>query len=102
MMETDRLSVVRVPVYGYGQTFAYTGTAGNSTAFDFTDLTGIWVTCTTDAYVSFGVDVTATAADFPVAAGQTVWLPLPEPTAQVRVSAIQLSSGGSCRFIPGR
>jgi len=97
----DRLSVVRQPVYGQGGTFAYTGTAGTSSAFTG-GITGVWVYCTSDAYVRVGVEATATVTDWPIPAYVPVWVPIPDDAqGNSRLSAIQVSAGGSAYFCPG-
>jgi hypothetical protein len=51
---------------------------------------------TTDCYVVVGEGVTATTADTPMPAYTPLFLPVPQGTgAPWRVSAIQISAGGS-------
>ena len=99
-MATDRLSVVREPLLSGGKTITYTGTAG-VTATYLPGPSAVWVWSTTDCYVKVGEGVTATTADFPVPAYTPVVLPVPAGTgAPWRVSAIQISSGGSIYTCP--
>ena len=78
-----------------GQTATYTGTAGSTTAFP-PHVRAVMVWCTTAAYVRVGVSVTATTADLPLPANVPVLMKVENPTKEPwRVSAIQISSGGS-------
>jgi hypothetical protein len=78
-----------------GATITYTGTAGVTAAF-LPGSRGVLVWCTTDAYVKVGEAVTATTSDTPIPAGVPVVLEVPTGTgAPWRVSAIQISAGGS-------
>ncbi len=72
-----------------GQTVAYTGTAGLTSA-----ISGevVDVLCTTDAYVTIGDGVTATTSGYYVPAGVTYRFPI---TQGHTVSAVQVSSGGN-------
>lgn len=80
----------------YGtQSTTYTGTAGSVTGFPPT-VRRVLVWCTTDAYVKVGENVTATSASTPMPAGVPMLLGVPEQTRSPwRVSAIQISSGGT-------
>jgi len=101
-MAQDRLSVVRLPLYGSGGTFSYTGTAGNSAALPL-NTSGVWVYTTTDSYVRVGVNATATATDWPIFAYQMVWVPVDDDAnGASRISAIQQVAGGSAFFMPGK
>lgn len=103
-MAEDRLSVVRQPVYGQGGTFTYTGTAGNSSGLTG-GISGVWVYCTTDAYVRLDSAAAAATTDWPIPSYQMVWIPVPDPlttSSPVRLSAVQQSTGGSAFFIPGK
>lgn len=75
---------------------AYTGTAGSVTAWP-TGPQGVLVWCSTDAYIIVGEGVTATTANAtPIPAGVPVPFKVPAGTgAPWRVSAIQVSSGGT-------
>ncbi len=74
---------------------AYTGTAGTTSTFK-PGPKEVWVWCTTDAHVKVGEGVTATTASIPIPAGTPVVLGVPiGSTAPWRVSAIQISSGGT-------
>lgn len=83
------------------QTTTYTGTAGNTATF----LPGpnyVLVWCTTAAYVKVGEGVTATVGSTPLPANTPIIMAVPPGTgAPWRVSAIQVSSGGSVYAKPG-
>jgi hypothetical protein len=77
------------------QTTTYTGTAGTVTGWP-AGPQGVAVWCTTDAYVKVGEGVTATTASTPIPANTMIPFKVPVGTgAPWRVSAIQVSSGGS-------
>lgn len=74
---------------------AYTGTAG-STATWPAGPQGVLVWSTSDCYVRVGEGVTATTADTPIPAYTPIPFFVPQGTgAPWRVSAIQVSSGGT-------
>jgi len=77
-------------------TVAYTGTAGNTATYP-AGPNSVWVLCTSSAFVLVGEGAVATAANgIPVAANVPVCLEVPAGTgAPWRVSAIQMSAGGS-------
>jgi hypothetical protein len=81
------------------QNVAYTGTAGNSSAFTSSNRTGIVrVVCTTDAYISVGNGVTATTTTGAYfAAGIPDYIKVAEGD---RISAIQVSAAGSLNITP--
>lgn len=83
------------PAYGQASTFTYTGTAGTSSALSGGTRVLLW--CTTDAYVMVGASATATATSLPIPAYTPVILPV---GSGARVSAVQISTSGSCYFIP--
>lgn len=93
----DSTSVALKPVYGSGASFAYTGTAGNSSAITAV-CTRILLWSTTDCYVKVGITATATSADLPLPAFTPIELPLTDEGS--RVSALQVSAGGTLYFIP--
>jgi len=77
------------------QTASYTGTAGTTTGWN-AGPQGVLVWCTTDAYILVGEGVTATTGATPIPAGTPVPFKVPPGTGAVwRVSAIQVSSGGT-------
>lgn len=77
------------------RTAAYTGTAGSTATWD-PGPEGVVVWCTSDAYVSVGVGVTATTSSTPVPANTPIPFKVPPGTgAPWRVSAIQVSAGGT-------
>lgn len=81
---------------GEAKSAAYTGTAGNTG--NFTARTnGVLVWATTDAYVLVGaVDAVATTTNgTPIPAYTPVLLKVPKPLEDFRVSAIQVSAGGT-------
>ena len=74
---------------------SYTGTAGSTGTWP-AGPQGVLVTCTTAAYVRVGEGVTATTADTYVPANTPIPFFVPRGTgAPWRVSAIQVSSGGT-------
>lgn len=74
---------------------AYTGTAGSTGTWP-AGAQGVLVWSTTDAYIRVGEGVTATTSDTPIPAGTPIPFFVPMGTgAQWRVSAIQVSSGGT-------
>jgi hypothetical protein len=87
------------PIYGKGQSVAFTGTAG-STGNLATGCTAVWVLCTAAAYVKVGASATATASDMPVEANKSIILAVDGVPESQRVSAVQLSTGGNMHIIP--
>ena len=78
------------------QSASYTGTAGNTGGFPAGVSNGVLVWCTTDAYVKVGENAVATSANTPIPANTPVIFRVPQGTnAAWRVSAIQISSGGT-------
>jgi hypothetical protein len=77
------------------QSVAYTGTAGSVTGWN-AGPQGVLVWCTTDAYILVGEAATATSNATPLPANTPVPIFVPTGTgATWRVSAIQISSGGT-------
>lgn len=77
------------------QTVAYTGTAGSTGTWN-AGPQGVLIWSTTDCYVRVGEGVTATSADTPLPAYTPIPFTVPQGTgAPWRVSAIQISAGGS-------
>ena len=77
------------------QTRAYTGPAGSTTGWP-PGPQGVVVWSTTSAYVVVGEGVTATTSDTPIPANTPIPFKVPGGTgAKWRVSAIQVSGGGS-------
>lgn len=77
------------------KTASYTGTAGSTADFD-PGPEGVVIWCSTAAYVVVGQGVTATTASTPIPANTPIPFSVPKGTgAPWRVSAIQVSSGGS-------
>jgi hypothetical protein len=77
-----------------GKSVAYTGTAGTTANFG-AGPTGVLVWATTDCYVDVGDTVTATSADTPMPAYTPLLVRVPNPQKPFRVSAIQISAGGT-------
>lgn len=73
---------------------AYTGSAGSTSAWP-PGPSGVLVWTTTDAYVRVGDAVTATTADTPVPAYTPITIAVPYNVVSWRVSAIQISAGGT-------
>lgn len=77
------------------KTVAYTGTAGATGTWP-AGPQGVVVWATTDAYIRVGEGVTATTSDTPIPAGTPIPFAVPSGTgAAWRVSAVQISSGGT-------
>lgn len=86
------------------RTVAYTGTAGSTATWN-AGPEGVLIWSTTDCYVRVGEGVTATSADTPLPAYTPIPFAVPQGTgAPWRVSAIQISAGGSiyCKPINSR
>jgi len=78
-----------------GRATTYTGTAGSTSTWP-AGPQGVVVWCSTAAYVRVGEGVTATTSDTPIPANTPIPFVVPAGTgAPWRVSAIQVSSGGS-------
>lgn len=78
-----------------GKTVTYTGTAGATGTWN-AGPQGVVVWSTTPCYVVVGEGVTATTASTPIPAFTPIPFTVPEGTgAPWRVSAIQVSAGGS-------
>ena len=76
------------------QTVAYTGTAGSTNGWQ-SGPSAVLVWATTAAYVTVGDGVTATTSSTPIPANVPVKISVPVNATKFRVSAIQVSSGGS-------
>jgi hypothetical protein len=76
-------------------TVSYTGTAGSTSTWN-AGPQGVVIWSTTPCYVVVGESVTATTASTPIPAFTPIPFTVPEGTgAPWRVSAIQVSAGGS-------
>jgi len=76
------------------QQITYTGTAGVTPTFGPTRALLVWTT--SDAYVKVGASVTATTNDLPMPAYTPMMLSAAiGSTAAIRVSAVQISAGGT-------
>ena len=106
MSSNDRNAISRVPVYGKGGTISYTNTASNSASLP-KGITGVWVTCSTNAWVRLAVVAGSTApvaltSDFYCPAGQMVWIPDDSTTGEpLQLSVIRDASDGTAKFCPG-
>jgi hypothetical protein len=77
------------------QTAAFTGTAGSTSGWP-AGPEGVIVWSTEHCYVAVGEGVTATTSDTPIPALTPIPLKIPTGTSGLwRVSAIQISSGGT-------
>ena len=85
---------------GSALTVAYTGTAGNTS--NMTEGEAVWVFATTAAYVAVGPSITATTSNgTPIPANVGVVIPTGlKEGSTYRVSAIQVSAGGSVYVRP--
>ena len=78
-----------------GRTVSYTDTAGSTDAWE-PGPQGVMVWSTTPCYVVVGEGVTATTASTPIPAFTPIPFKIPTGTSGLwRVSAIQISSGGT-------
>lgn len=77
------------------QSVAFTGTAGSTTGWN-AGPEGVMVWSTEPCYVAVGEGVTATTSDTPIPAFTPIPFKVPTGTSGLwRVSAIQISSGGT-------
>ena len=77
------------------QSVAFTGTAGSTTGWN-AGPEGVMVWSTEPCYVIVGEGVTATTSDTPIPAFTPIPFKIPTGTSGLwRVSAIQISSGGT-------
>lgn len=77
------------------QSVAYTGTAGSTTGWKLGPKV-VLVWATSDCYVRVGESVTATTSDTPLPAFVPLTFAVPDDVvASFRVSAIQISAGGT-------
>jgi len=86
-----------LPSSAFGaQSVAYTGTAGSTTGWPASPQ-GVLVWCTSDAYILVGENVTATTTlGTPIPAFTPIPFTVPPGTGALwRVSAIQISAGGT-------
>ena len=92
-----------INIAGQGKSVAYTGTAGATGAFN-PGAQGVLVTSTTDCYVAIiqkgDLDSLATSADLFLPAFIPIPLQIPLTTNPYKVSAIQVSSGGTIYASP--
>lgn len=85
---------------GVAQAVSYSDTAGSSASL-FVGATGVWVWCTTDAYLAVGAGITATATNgTPVPAYTPVVLPILAPREGIRISALRVSANGTMYLRP--
>ena len=107
----DRMSVNVSPQYGQGGSISYTGTAGNSGNIH-TGVSGVFVTCSTDAWARFAAvnngtaptavaGTGATGGDMFCPQGATVFLPNDDATGQpMQLSVVRDATSGTARFTP--
>lgn len=81
-----------VPAFGFGttQTVTYTGTAGVTT--NAVGTSWVTITCTTAAFIAFGLAPTATTADYYIPAGCPMAFPI-DPLH--KVSVVRHTDSGS-------
>lgn len=100
MAATLTLTARRI-MFGQGQKKAYTGTAAAVDNAMPASASSVMVWCSSAAYVSVGVNPTATTADLPIPANAPVVIPLDNQTgAGWKVSAVQDSTGGNLYICP--
>lgn len=85
---------------GKSQVKAYTGTAGVIDDPLPAGAAGVWVFCTSVAYVKVGESPTATTTDIPLPASVPVLIPIERNTGQLKVSAVQSAAGGNLHVLP--
>ncbi len=85
---------------GTMQKVAYTGTAGTISNVITSGVSIVRIVCTTDAYVKIGASPTATTSDMFVPANTPEYFAVPDD-GTVKVSAVQLSSGGTLHVTEG-
>lgn len=78
--------------HGTTQSIPYTGTAGTISTAITAGVQKVRVYCTTDAFIKIGMSPTATTSDVPIAASSPEYFTC---AGGEKVSAIQLSSGGT-------
>lgn len=84
-----------------GASVAYTGTAGTTTVMKQASSVLVWAT--TDAYIAVGLSPTATVSDCCIPAYTPVVFDVPVGDGSgFKVSAIQLSAGGTVYAKPGK
>lgn len=82
-------------------TASYTGTAGSTATFK-AGPNAVLVWCDSAAYIKVGEGVTATTANTPLPANTPIVMAVPPGSyAPWRVSAIQISAGGTVYAKPG-
>ena len=100
----DTRELIFKPIFGKGQSVAYTGTAGTISSALPNDCTAVWVWTTTDAYIRIGQSPTAVTTDFPMPAMTPMVFPVSHIDAQsvngAKVSAIRISSDGTLYVCP--
>lgn len=88
---------------GPGQVISYTGTAGVTANVVPLGCAGLWIFCTSVAYVKVGSgSPVATSADFPVPASVPfIYMFDPnENDGKIKVSAVQSAAGGNLHVCP--
>ena len=93
------IETMHQPIFGKGSVTAYTGTAG-TTGFLPEGAKAVWVLTTTAAYVTVGTSPTAASTDLPLPANIPFIIRLEQPSESLKVSAVQVSSGGNLHVMP--
>ena len=100
----DTRELIFKPIFGKGQSVAYTGTAGTISNALPNDCTAVWVWTTTDAYIRIGQSPTAVTTDIALPAYTPMVFPVSYIDAQsangCKVSAVQISSAGTLYACP--
>jgi hypothetical protein len=97
-MNTSYTDVIKA--CGPSQVVAYTGTAGTIANVIPPGAAGVWVFCTSIAYVKVGASPTATVADIPVPASWPILIPIENNKGDLKVSAVQSAAGGNLHVQP--
>ncbi len=99
-MTADASATLNDPMYGYGTTTAYTGTAGVTAAL-VQGAQAVWVVCSTAAHGKIGVGATA-VVDVDMAVPANTPVALPVKVIGSRVSAVMVTggSGGNLYVMP--
>lgn len=95
----DANQTIGRPITGKSVTVTYTGTAGTTAAVT-TDARVVRVVSTTDCYIQIGISPTATSADLFLPAYTPEYFGAQGGVTGTKVSAIQVSTGGSIYVTP--
>lgn len=97
-MNTSYTDVIKPA--GPGQIVAYTGSAGVIANPLPVGAKAVWVFTTSTAYVTIGSNPSATSAGIPLAANWPVLIPIENNTGDLKVSAVQETTGGNLHVLP--